>query len=231
MPGSSGSSSPDHGLGPGRRRTRPPPSGQPGQQLPASRPGAAGGRGQSAAVSSSPRRRSTVLCSFQHDSMTTDRRSPAPSPGGPGEVYFERGRSALGTGGIGARETARSLFNEAVRAAGSPMLWRVAEATVDTPTQAAHWMSRAGRVRANPAASPSNRRTARRASTGSGCPPRRTEPSGQPPALRRPPPDSRRSRAPAAPAQRFQCLLQTGLRRGTVAPRTGAVRVIGSSEN
>ncbi|MFE2911154.1 hypothetical protein ACFXI0_06710 [Kitasatospora indigofera] len=75
--------------------------------------------------------------------MTTDQQPPARIPAGAGEMYFERGRSTLRTGGIDAQETARSLFHEAVRAAGSPMLWRVAEATVDIPDQAAYWMSRA----------------------------------------------------------------------------------------
>ncbi|MET9616723.1 hypothetical protein [Kitasatospora indigofera] len=75
--------------------------------------------------------------------MTTNQQPPAQIPRGAGEMYFERGRSTLRTGGIDAQETARSLFNEAVLAAGSPMLWWVAEATVDIPAQAAYWMSRA----------------------------------------------------------------------------------------
>ena len=65
--------------------------------------------------------------------------SRLPSADHPAEVAFRRGCQALESGD---REPARSLFEEAVRGSGPQMLWRVAEACLETD-QSAFWMRRA----------------------------------------------------------------------------------------
>ncbi|MFE4829326.1 hypothetical protein [Streptomyces sp. NPDC056672] len=62
-----------------------------------------------------------------------------PSADHSAETAFELGCQALESGD---RERARDLFEEAVRGSGPQMLWRVAEACLET-LQSAFWMSRA----------------------------------------------------------------------------------------
>jgi hypothetical protein len=62
-----------------------------------------------------------------------------PSPDDPAEIAFRRGCEALDSRDL---ERARSLFGEAVRGSGPQMLWRVAEASLETD-QSADWMRQA----------------------------------------------------------------------------------------
>jgi hypothetical protein len=65
--------------------------------------------------------------------------SPLPSVDQPAEIAFTRGCQALQSWDW---DHARGLFEEAVRGSGPQMLWRVAEACLETE-ESAFWMSRA----------------------------------------------------------------------------------------
>ncbi|WP_405497335.1 hypothetical protein [Streptomyces sp. NBC_00096] len=71
--------------------------------------------------------------------MDTDEPLLPPVVDDPSQTAFRRGCQVLD---LGDGERARGLFEEAVRGSGPQMLWRVAEATLET-LQSAFWMERA----------------------------------------------------------------------------------------
>ncbi|MGW4896541.1 hypothetical protein ACWEQL_30445 [Kitasatospora sp. NPDC004240] len=59
------------------------------------------------------------------------------------EALFQRGCRILEEDGIDGWDVARARFEEAARHPDPVMLWRIADACQEVPTQAAYWMSRA----------------------------------------------------------------------------------------